>query len=671
MLHSVEYDVTFAATGRTLSEAIAFRPGFGIVTGANETGKSFAVEMVRWCLFGSAALRGKITDFKKATARLAFAVKGQDYTIERTPSTATLFRGQDEIAVGTRPVNAKVTQLLGFGLEVFDASCVALQGEIEALGAMKPADRKRLVDSVIGLGVIEELAKSAGEEANALKRRARDVSETLREPVVPVKPDGYRPLPEIEAELAVLTEARTRLARLQGMTAETRERPVPPEETVTTPSAELTELAAAQETKRAELRKAERDLAALPSASPYSEADLAGFEAQAAAHQRWDAKQRLLAANPDPGFTVPQIREALTWLEAEHLRTRIADLKSKGTHTCPACAHEWAVEATSIEALEAELEPLSGAVRADGLPDTRTSLTKLLQATEAWEAIQPELAGLADAQPCDPPPLSPPEIEAHRNRNTFAAERARLERTVAALTVDLDAQPDYADLLRERQRYEDRLALHAEQLADYEAWKADRAKALTEIAALEAQVEGYDVLTALRQAVALYDSEWTRYEADLDRYTTGMQSVSETLDEADQWDKVRQALTNLRAMVKQHLVPSLNRVASQYLAQMTGGTRQVIEADDAFNITVDGQALNTLSGSGKAVACLALRLGLGQVLTHGVLSLFIGDEIDASMDADRTANTAALLQSLKSRIGQIVLVTHKRPEADYVVEVGG
>src|SRR5262245_43467351 len=61
---------------------------------------------------------------------------------------------------------------------------------------------------------------------------------------------------------------------------------------------------------------------------------------------------------------------------------------------------------------------------------------------------------------------------------------------------------------------------------------------------------------------------------------------------------------------------------------MTGGRRQSIRVDEEFDVTVDGQPLNTLSGSGKAVANLALRNGLGQVLTNNVLSLFVGDEID-------------------------------------------
>jgi DNA repair exonuclease SbcCD ATPase subunit len=70
--------------------------------------------------------------------------------------------------------------------------------------------------------------------------------------------------------------------------------------------------------------------------------------------------------------------------------------------------------------------------------------------------------------------------------------------------------------------------------------------------------------------------------------------------------------------------------------------RQSIVVDEEFDVTVDGQALDTLSGSGKAVANLALRLGLGQVLINRVFSLFIGDEIDASLDVDRASRRQAL-----------------------------
>jgi DNA repair exonuclease SbcCD ATPase subunit len=58
MLNKLSYSVTFPTTGRTL----------GLITGANEQGKSLIIEVVRWCLFGSTALRGKAEDYKTLTA---------------------------------------------------------------------------------------------------------------------------------------------------------------------------------------------------------------------------------------------------------------------------------------------------------------------------------------------------------------------------------------------------------------------------------------------------------------------------------------------------------------------------------------------------------------------------------------------------------------------------
>jgi DNA repair exonuclease SbcCD ATPase subunit len=64
MLTKLSYSVTFPTTGRTLAGEFDFEPGLGLITGANEQGKSLVIEVVRWCLFGSAALRGKAEDWR-------------------------------------------------------------------------------------------------------------------------------------------------------------------------------------------------------------------------------------------------------------------------------------------------------------------------------------------------------------------------------------------------------------------------------------------------------------------------------------------------------------------------------------------------------------------------------------------------------------------------------
>ena len=176
-------------------------------------------------------------------------------------------------------------------------------------------------------------------------------------------------------------------------------------------------------------------------------------------------------------------------------------------------------------------------------------------------------------------------------------------------------------------------------------------------------------LEAGYQAAKIYEDRLGAYEKALGIYRTKKDEVDRRREEEQGYRKGKEALTILRKLVKQHLIPSLNKVASHYITEMTGGQRNLIEVDEEFDIQVDGQPISTLSGSGKAVANLSLRLELGQVLTNNQFSVFLGDEIDASMDVDRADNTAKTLESLAERVSQILLVTHKYPQADYYFEL--
>ena len=175
MLTKLSYSVTFPTTGRTLAGEFEFKPGFGLITGANEQGKSLIIEVVRWCLFGSSALRGKAEDYKTLKATLQFSARDQSYVVDRTFTTAKLMQGDAVLCSGTAPVNKHIPALLGFGLDVFDVACAANQGDIERLGNLRPAERKRMVDTVIGLDRLEEVARWAGEEARGYEKQVEAI----------------------------------------------------------------------------------------------------------------------------------------------------------------------------------------------------------------------------------------------------------------------------------------------------------------------------------------------------------------------------------------------------------------------------------------------------------------------------------------------------------------
>lgn len=677
MLKSIDYTVSFKSTLRTLKESINFQTGFGTITGPNESGKSFVIEMVRWCLFGASALRGTATEYAKAKATLRFAVKGVDYCIERTPNSAKIFKGVDEIAVGTTPTNNKVVEILGFGLQVFDVACVVNQGEIEALGTMKPAQRKRMVDSVVGLGVIDDLAKYAGEEGATSRRYAEELLSKTHEPIPPMEPEGYQPSAVLQEDVNARLKSKERISFILGRLSQKVSEPTAPKEEINVGAEELAVLVAGQNRLKQQLQQTRMDLNTLPNASPYSTTTLDAMEQSHAGYNAWAEKKALASRMRRPTHTpeaVLGIEQAIhqrdQWNTAEGLRKRIAALQAKGTNCCPACAHEWALEADAIEALSRDLAPLSSVEMPQGLKDTLATVAAYKAEQASWDALQPAWLALADVAEAEKPALSLADIETHRNRNAFAAKRDEATALVAALTTKLADQPDYTTMYNKRVLYEQQFGVFQSTLRRYWDWLEEEAKLEEEKAVLQ---EAVDFLPGRQNLLALslaYEREESTHGAAMQAYMAVMQEVQEYQAKAEDWDKVKVALTSLKAMVKQHLMPSLNKVASYYLLHMTGGQRQTIFVDEEFNVSVDGQALHTLSGSGKAVANLAMRIGLGQILTNNVFSLFVGDEIDAAMDKDRAEHTAVTLQTLKSRISQILLVTHKFPTADYYITVG-
>jgi len=129
---------------------------------------------------------------------------------------------------------------------------------------MKPAERKRMVDSTIGLGVIDNVARWANDQALEKTREVETIERVCVKPVEPVAPANYRPSSEIQAQIVELTALKSEFDRLQGFLRV--ERPVPnrPEEKFRQHAAELKSLADEQDTFRAKLAAIYTQLRSLP-----------------------------------------------------------------------------------------------------------------------------------------------------------------------------------------------------------------------------------------------------------------------------------------------------------------------------------------------------------------------------------------------------------------------
>ena len=84
MIKDITYSVTFPTNGISLSGAVSLQPGLTAIVGDNGNGKTFgSIEMIRYMLFGKEALRGPASDYKTLDAKMTFAIRGSDFTVER------------------------------------------------------------------------------------------------------------------------------------------------------------------------------------------------------------------------------------------------------------------------------------------------------------------------------------------------------------------------------------------------------------------------------------------------------------------------------------------------------------------------------------------------------------------------------------------------------------
>ena len=176
-------------------------------------------------------------------------------------------------------------------------------------------------------------------------------------------------------------------------------------------------------------------------------------------------------------------------------------------------------------------------------------------------------------------------------------------------------------------------------------------------------------LQAALETRLVYEADYRSYTKRKADYDADCEKITELEQEVADLKAGKAALVDLKILIKSHLLPSLNRVASRLLSEMTGGSMQGIRMDDDFEIFIDGVHIQALSGSGQAVANLALRLGLGQVLTNKVFSVFMVAELDGSMDADRAIFLIECLKNLKGSISQLLVVTHKEQLMDHADQV--
>lgn len=282
-----------------------------------------------------------------------------------------------------------------------------------------------------------------------------------------------------------------------------------------------------------------------------------------------------------------------------------------------------------------------------------------------WPIAAEQLQAFTNVVEVDKPQISEATIKEERS---LAGQQKHLDDLIEELhtfSVPADRTVD----LHQRRQYEASVTQYEAAKRAYDAYQSEYATKKAEFDNTAGAETALMVLEEAYQEALTYEREQQAAERAKKAYDAAVEAVGVVRERADEFAEAKRRTLDLKVQVKTHLLPSLNKVASMLLNQMTGGQRYLVEVDEDFEIRIDGQRLVTLSGSGTAVANLAIRIALGQILTNKVFSVFFADEVDAAMDNDRAGYTAQALRRLTDLIGQVILITHKRPETDHSIEL--
>ena len=638
-----------------------FTRGLTAITGPNGSGKSLILEMIQYALWGSSALRGIGSDYKGLQVDLVFEVKGVEYIVRRSGSTVRLISGDADLASGTKAVNPYIRNLFGYSFDAFKMANAVNQGKIEELGDMLPTARKKLVDQTIGLDRLDGVSEWISDQEKELRATITAAEKYL---LAPIEPPMFHVEQSADSLFTKKVGLEEQLAAYRLLEAQANVVVTEPQEV----AGDLSELEATQRTREAALtqqRTIQQALKGFPTLGnkpePHTMADrypqLVDETAVVKEAQTQKAQiETMLKGMPKAKHTKEVVDEAEALLVMIVRWKAKLELKSKLTeYVCPACDHHWHDEdprladyadvpevcpTHTLVRLEVDQarKALAQAETRKGLEDALVLLDERLKGKQDWTTTIREITESVTAQ------------KVYEERLRQQDQKIALEAQLAALDIPGDVS---AQIAAKRQ--------YLQALQTFNEAKLKRDTAATALADLPADLDK-QVLQANKDWLGRrdYEAALVRYQNLKSIYDAQLAEVTTCRENLEDWGKAKQAVATLRQRVKGYLLPSLNKVASHLLQTMTAGVLNWIVVSEDFNITVDGQRLETLSGAGKSVANLALRIGLGQVLTNRTFSVLMLDEIDASCDDARASAIAESLQRLTGQIKQIIQVSHKQ-----------
>lgn len=242
-------------------------------------------------------------------------------------------------------------------------------------------------------------------------------------------------------------------------------------------------------------------------------------------------------------------------------------------------------------------------------------------------------------------------------RERSVALRSALERRP---TVDKEAG-DLSDALKTGRA---RIAAAEQAMAELDFSPEDHDKVTAEFeAASSALAAALINLERQRGEVNIARAILTAVKREEDTYRSKAEQLRAKRSERLYVQTLAEGFDKLRLELNDRIRPELEVVAGEFLDVMTDGRYNTVHLNEGYQATIvdDGEEKPVISGGEEDVLNLSLRLAVSQMIAERAgqqFSLLVLDEVFGSLDDSRRDNVVALLQNLKNRFEQIVLITH-------------
>ena len=574
---------------------IKFESGCNYIIGNYGSGKSELLELIGFAFFGVVALRGKSTTYPNLEVTLQFNYVNTKYKIIRTVKDGSIIVDNNIKANTTTGLNNFIINLLGYDYSIYTLSNYCQQGKLQYFSELTAAKRAQYIDKLNGI-------EDAKDFSNYLKAVRKDLKTSLE-----AHKSFLRPPEDVDIDLDVDYE----------------------EELKSLPETSDTITKLTQQVK--ELSLSFTSVPSTPVMPSTSLLDLEDYDNIVSRFKEYisieDNIFKLQKEIQDirSQFSRKVISSSLN-LESAKLDL-LSSLKNSLVSvdlSCPSCStsfntsifkSEHFVSQYTITELESIIQWLS--------PDIQDRLLSLNSDISVLEKSLKEL-----------------DVEEYCDKYTTVDN---LNRSYNKQKVDLENYNNTLLSIKEINEHNTSIQNTIDEVN----------RNISESIALQKD-------TVDKQKYYLRcKSEKDVYLRMLSIYTKALVTSTDIQSKMDIIDLLLDRINSIVEDIQKESLPAISKTASIYLERLTRGVLHKIEVTDTYEIIVDGSPINVRSGAQKDLSSLAFRLSLGQSIVHGILPLFIGDEIDAASTPEVSAYIRKALQELSLDGTQIIIVTHK------------